>query len=249
MPQLRLCLVLGGAALAATACGDSAGGSTDIQPTLRLADRSDLELQRLINAAAGTDMFVAQAQVDRFGDTFDPDPCPQLAISGATVTATGGCTRLDGTRVDGRATIDNPLGWDQLEYVYGKDSHYQLEQLTFTPEGGGDPQVFDGFLDRTDSMTTWDADLTVTSSGLAVRSDLYFHCTDPANPVCELTNSGLELPGVGGVTATGRVTLDRSTNRQTMDFALHGQDTLTIHSDGTCVAWHIVGTSRGTSCP
>ncbi|MBK9036836.1 MAG: hypothetical protein IPL61_37235 [Myxococcales bacterium] len=233
--------------LVVIACGGSDGGSTDVEPTLVFADRTDLEITRLINAAGGVDMFSAESVIGQFGDTFDPDPCPAITVAGTVATITGGCTRADGVRVEGTATAENPLGWDQLDYRYSDDTLYTFQQLSF-----GDAQatqIFDGSLRRADGLTTWDADLTVTSFGLTIRSDLYYHCTDPNNPRCALTNSGLELTGAGGALASGRVSIDRTTNRQTMDFTLKGRDTLTMHSNGTCVGWQIEGTDRGMPCP
>jgi hypothetical protein len=40
-----------------------------------------------------------------------------------------------------------------------------------------------------------DADLVVTIGGVALRSDLFYHCTNPDNPRCALSGSGLELIG------------------------------------------------------
>jgi hypothetical protein len=48
---------------------------------------------------------------------------------------------------------------------------------------------------------------------------------------------------------SGRVTIDRETNRQTSDFTLQGVDRLTVHAEGTCVGWSIEGTDRGMACP
>lgn len=229
------------------ACGGDGGGSTDVDPSLVFADRTDTEIARLINAAGGVDMFSAESRIGQFGDTFEADPCPAISVAGTVATITGGCTRADGVRIDGSATAANPLGWDQLDYRYSDDTIYTFRQLTFVQ--GGQTQTFDGTLVRADALTTWDADLTVTSFGLTIRSDLYYHCTDPSNPRCSLSNSGLELVGAGGALASGRVAIDRTTNRQTMDFTLEGRDTLTMHSDGTCVGWQIEGTTRGQPCP
>ena len=79
------------ALLLVAACGG--GGSTNVKPTLKFADRSDTEIAALINAAGGTAMFSAQAQLDQFAGT--TDPCPAVAVSGSTVTLTGGCTTAD----------------------------------------------------------------------------------------------------------------------------------------------------------
>ncbi len=228
------------------ACGG--GGGTDIDPTLRFADRSDIEISRFINAAAGTDMFMAQNAMDQFGDTFDNDPCPQIAISGNTATVTGGCTRLDGTTITGEAIVTNPLGWDQIEeFDYNSGTTYQANQLVIADESW--TQTFDGIIRRTDMFTVWDADITVTMWDLTLRSDLYYACSNPNAPRCQLSGSGIELPGVGGALASGLLTADPDTGRQTADFTLEGVDTLTVHTDGQCVEWSISGTDRGMDCP
>jgi hypothetical protein len=193
-------------------------------------------------------MFTAQAQIDQFGDTFEADPCPAVTVAGDAVTVTGGCTNRDGVMIVGSAVVTNPLGWDQLEeYDYGSDTVYEARGLAFVSPSF--TQTFDGIIRRGDSYTTWDADLTVASFDLEVRSDLYYHCTDPDNPSCTLSGSGLELIGAGGARVSGEVNIDRSTNRQTSDFTLQGVDRLTVHAEGTCVAWSIEGTDRGMVCP
>lgn len=239
--------VIGFGLLAAAACGGG-GGETDIEATLRFADRSDQEIARFINAAAGTDMFMATSQIDQFGDTFDGDPCPSITVAGTTATVTGGCTRLDGVQVQGSASVTNPLGWDQIEeYEYGADTVYVANQLVLVDENF--TQTFDGVIRRFDSLTSWDADITVTSFDLTLRSDLHYECENPSAPRCELTGSGIELPGIGGAQVSGTVTVNLDTNRQTSSFTLQGADRLTVTSDGTCVAWSISGTDRGMACP
>lgn len=223
------------------ACG--AGGSTDIQGTLVFAERSDAEIARIIGAAGGSDMFGAQSQLDQFGDTFEVDACPTLAVSGDTVTVTGGCTREDGTMITGSAVVVNPAGWDQLDWE-GGDSRYEFQQLTFTTENT--TFSYDGFIERRDTFSTWDADLTVASFGVTLRSDLYCHCENPQRPSCDLTNSGIELVGVGGALASGTVEIDGQS--QVSDFTLRGVDRLTVRIAAGCVAWQIEGTERRSAC-
>ena len=247
MSMLRACAVLGCSSLVALgACGGE-GGSTDVQPTLRFADRTDAELVRLIDAAGGTDLFRATGMIDQFGDTFEVEPCPTITIAGSVATVTGGCARADGTRLEGSGAVDNPIGWDQLDYRFQDDTLY-----TFTQFGLGDgqaTQTFDGWLRRTDGLATWDADLTASRLGVTVRSDLYIHCTDPQHPSCAFTNSGLELVGVGGARVSGTVTASTTGGGQRIDLTLQGADRLTVHSTGTCVGWQIEGTTRGMTCP
>ncbi len=244
----RACALLGSSLLVTlVACGGDDGGSTDVQPTLRFADRTDAELARLIDVAGGGDLFRATGALDQFGDTFEAEACPTITIAGAVATVTGGCTRADGTQLGGSGAVDNPIGWDQLDYRFQDDTLY-----TFTQFGLGDgqaTQTFDGWLRRTDGLATWDADLTASLFGVGVRSDLYIHCTDPQRPSCAFTNSGVELVGVGGARVSGTVAASTSGGGQRIDLTLQGVDRLTIHSTGTCLGWQIEGTTRGVTCP
>lgn len=228
--------------------GCSGGAATDIEPTLVFADRSDAELVRLINAAGGTEIFMAEAQLSRFGDTSTGDPCPAVAIDGSSATITGGCTTADGVMIDGTAIVTNPFGWDQIQYDYSNPTVYEAQAFTLGYGSGAPSQIYDGTMQRIDSLTGYDADITVTQSGAALRSDLLYRCSNPSNPSCTV-NGGLELVDVGGAVVTGTIALDATTRRQTLDFTLQGVDRLTVHSDGTCVAWSIEGTDRGMTCP
>ena len=106
--------------------------------------------------------------------------------------------------------------------------------------------MYDGFIERRDTFSTWDADLTVTSFGVTMRSDLYYHCENPQSPSCELSNSGVELIGVGGALASGNVRI--SNQSQVSDFTLRGVDRMTVHIAGGCVGWQIEGTDRRSAC-
>ncbi len=247
MSTLRACALLGCSWLVALAACGGEGGSTDVQPTLRFADRTDAELARLIDVAGGGDLFRATGALDQFGDTFEAEACPTITIAGAVATVTGGCTRADGTQLGGSGAVDNPIGWDQLDYRFQDDTLYTFTQFTL-----GDAQVtqaFDGWVRRTDGLATWDADLTASLFGVGVRSDLYIHCTDPQRPSCAFTNSGVELVGVGGARVSGTVAASTSGGGQRIDLTLQGVDRLTSHSTGTCLGWQIEGTTRGVTCP
>jgi hypothetical protein len=240
MRTIILCLVLGG-------CG---GGGTDIMASLVFADRTDAELLRLMNAAAGTEMFQTEAQIGQFGDASEPDPCPAITVEGNVATVTGGCTRADGLRIEGSAIVTNPFGWEQLDdaYVLGQPTRYELDEFALIYSVGGNEISFDGYVERSDSFQVAEADITVTQFGVAVRSDLYYRCSNPSNPECTVEGSGIELVGVGGALVSGRLTQDRAAGTQSSDYTLRGADTLTIHSDGRCVAWSIEGTDRGMEC-
>jgi hypothetical protein len=217
------------------------GASSNIQPTLSFADRSDAEIARLVSAAGGTDMFSAQAQLDSFADS--TDPCPAVAIAGDTVTLTGGCTTQDMVALSGTATATNPIAWDpQVPYQYGSDTAYALHQFAFAQSSFS--TTYDGTFRISDNFTTWQADLTVDMLGLPVHSQIYYSC-DQGSQSCDLVGSGLELVGVGGAQLSGSVYV--STN--TADFTLEGVDTLTVHLAQGCVAWSISGTQRQKLCP
>ncbi|MBP8809102.1 MAG: hypothetical protein KBG48_28790 [Kofleriaceae bacterium] len=229
------------------ACSEPTG-STDIASTLRFADRTDAEILRLINAAGGTEMFQAEGALGRYDDS-DPerDPCPAVDVQDGTAVITGGCTTMDGVTLAGYATIDNPLGFDALDYDYQSDTVYQANAFTITDSGQS--ITYDGELRRADQFATWDADLVVTIGGVALRSDLFYHCTNPDNPRCALSGSGLELIGVGGALVSGQVAIDRAAGRQTASFTLRGVDVLNVAMADGCVAWSIEGTDRGRTCP
>jgi hypothetical protein len=224
------------------ACGGG-GGSTDIDATLVFADRSDVEISRLISAAGGTDMFSAEAQLESYSDPFMPDPCPAIAISGNTVTITGGCTTAEGETIAGDAVITNPTSWDEIEYQFGDPTVYELHGFSTTRDTF--TQRYDGIVTIDDSFTTWDCDVTNESFGLIIRSDLHYHCSNQTS--CSLSGSGLELVGVGGAKVSGDVHVDGQSS--TADYTLRGVDTLTAHITSGCVEWHISGTERGMDCP
>lgn len=234
-------------ALVALCVGCSGGGSTNVKPTLRLADRSDAEIARLISAAGGADMFYAEAQADQFAGI--TDPCPGVAITGATATLTGGCTTADGIALAGTAATTNDPAWgDQIPYQPGGDITYAFTDFTLTQSTLS--TTLAGTVRVADNSTTWDADLTANQLGIAVRSDLYYHCElDGQTVTCDVGNSGLELVGVGGVLVSGTVETDAAAGHVTSSFTLQGADELTATITNGCVAWQIAGTARQKTCP
>ncbi len=244
---MRTTLVFLLSSIAIVGCGGG-GPATDIEASLVFADRSDQEILRLINAAAGTDMFSAEAQLNQLGDTSEADPCPSVTVEGRVATITGGCTTADGVGIEGSAVVTNPLGWDRIEdYDFGSPTVYEADALTIS-FGGTTSQVFDGIIRRTDSLTVYDADITVTQLDVAVRTDLYYRCTNPSSPVCT-ASGGIELIGAGGAHVTGTITADLETGQQTLDFTLQGEDRLVVSRSGSCIGWSIEGTDRGMTCP
>jgi len=220
------------------ACGG--GGSTNVKPTLKFADRSDAELSQLISAAGGTAMFSAQAQVDQFAGS--TDPCPAATVDKQTVTLTGGCSTTDGVMVGGTATATNSPSWDQITYDYGNGTSYTLTGLTLTQSGFA--QSYDGRIDISGSFTVYDADITSTMLDVSIRSDIHYEC-DAGDKTCDLSGSGIELIGVGGALVSGGVDL----NTNTQHYTLHGVDTLTADITQGCVAYQISGSDRVKVCP
>ena len=227
--------------------GCGGGGGSEVAGTLVFADRSDAEITRIIGAAGGGDMFSAQAQVDQFGDTYMPDPCPNITIAGTTATVTGGCTTQDGVAIGGSAVVTNPFAWDQIEGVYGEDATYELDALSFTQSSFA--QTYDGSIRVAGDFRSWHCDLTSDMLGIAVRSDLNYACSGGAGSVsCSLSGSALELVGVGDAGLSGTVRV--SENESTSEFTLRGVDTLQVTLTTGCVAWEIEGTARQSPpCP
>jgi hypothetical protein len=229
---------------ALTACG-GLGGSTDVKPTLVFADRSDTEIARLVSAAGGTDGFAAQAQAMQF-DPFggQADPCPTIAEDAVArrVTITGGCTTQEGTAIEGSVVLDNPLGWDELDYDFNHASVFTYDGFALTT--GGNRMAIDGTLSQKPGFTTLDMDLTTEQLGVTVRSDLHMECGGSS---CQIGNSGLELGDAGGVLVSGGVTVG-SGQTETAHFTLRGVDTVKVEIKNNCVAWSLDGTDRGTAC-
>lgn len=221
------------------ACGGS-GGSTDIDSTLRFADRTDNEISRLVAAASGTEGFQAQAVVQQFDDPFEPSPaCPNIVLSGNKVTITGGCTTADGMAIEGTASITNPLDWgDEYEHDFGDDTVYELDNFTLSEQSFR--QSFTGVFVLSGGFTERDMDITAELFGVAVRSDIFIEC---GRTSCSVSGSGVELVGAGGARVSGSIRLDGQT--VTGSFTLKGADTVKVTMQNNCVSWKLEGSDRG----
>jgi hypothetical protein len=225
------------------ACGGGGGGSTDIEGTLRFADRSDVEISRLVSAATGSEGFQAQATLSSFDNSFDtdPDPCPAVAVSGNTVSITGGCTTRDMATIEGSGTITNPLGWGsgdtELEYDYGSDSVYELHGFAFVQSG--QRRGYDGVFIIGSGYSELDMNVTTDLFGVGVRSDIFMDCNRSG---CTLSGSGVELVGVGGARVSGSVLVAGQT--ASASFTLKGLDTVKVTMENNCVSWQLEGTDR-----
>jgi len=224
--------------------GCGAGGSTDVEPTLVFADRTDVEIARLVSAASASEGFQAQGQILSFDDPFGGDPCPAIVEDAAnlTVTITGGCTTMDGIEVGGTATLINPTGWGDLDYNFGADSRYEFSQFSIGNQAFS--TSWDGVFVVGPQFTDLDMDLTTDQLGVAVRSDLYMDCNSTS---CTHGNSGLELVGVGGALVSGKIAV--SGQSATGAMTLRGVDTVKVTIANNCVAWQLEGTDRGMACP
>lgn len=243
-------------ALPVVAC--SGGGSTDIASTLRFADRSDIEISRLVNAASGSEGFAAQATAESYADPFEPgDPCPARAFSGDTGTITGGCTTLDGVAIEGSIEIQNPLdwclafdtaaGWCDMEYEgnFSAATEYSFNAFAITQSGFR--RSFDGRLTSATVDGYIDMDVVSVQLDVAVRSDI--HAERDGSRSVRVNGSGIELVGVGGARVDGEINVS-STNQTSGSFTLDGADTLQVTMEDNCVSWRIEGTQRMFStCP
>lgn len=221
-------------------CG-GIGGSTDVDATLRFADRSDVEISRLVSAASGSEGFQAQGQIGQFDDPFEAEPCPNVVEdAGANaVTITGGCTRTDGTALEGVATLDNPTGWGDLEYDFSASSLYTFDGFAFVYSSGAGRQSWQGTFRIAPGYSELDMDLVTESFGVAVRSDIHMECD---STTCEIGNSGVELVGAGGALVSGKIAVRGSS--AVGSITLRGEDTVNVTITEGCVAWRLEGTER-----
>jgi hypothetical protein len=225
------------------ACGGG-GGSTDVKPTLSFADRTDLEISRLVSAAAGSEGFQAEGQIFRFDDPIDPDPCPNVIedASANHVSVSGGCTMADGTAVEGSADLTNPAGWGNLDYDFRSDSVYSFSQLAIVSSGFR--TSYDGIVDIGPSYQHLDMNLTSELLGVVVLTDVYMECSGSG---CEIMNSGVELVGVGGALVSGKIGVTGQATEGNL--TLRGVDTVKVTITSNCVAWRLEGTDRAHTCP
>jgi hypothetical protein len=223
------------------ACGGNGGGTTNVKPTMRIADRADTEIALLLNAAGGADMFAAESQVLSLSPP-RTDPCPSAMVAASTVTITGGCTTQDGMTIAGNVVVQNPTSWDSIPYDYSKPTVYSFEQMSFTQASYA--VTYDGYVRQ--SGAVYDADITATSSITpVVREDLYYSC-NVGTQSCSLSGSGLELAGQG-VLASGSASVQGQ--QSAASYTLRGLDTLHATITSGCVAWKIDGTDRQKTCP
>ncbi len=202
------------------------GHSTDIQPTLRFADRSDAEIQRLIGAAVGFEIDTAEQTLH-----LNPgDPCPMETMQGTMYTFSGGCTTQSGVAIDGTASFYLAAA----SRYHPEMNHGQWNRWTL--KSAMEVDRFDGHASW--MVASWayggEADLTVDLAGVAVRSDISYTCNPPPNcdsPACGVDctpeGSGVELVGVGGALVSGSWHLPGGTS-----LTLQGADTLTVTNDG-----------------
>lgn len=241
---MRLAYLLSLTLAPLTAC--DGGYSTDIDASLRFADRSDAEISRLAGAATGNEGFSAQANIMRFDNPSEPDPCPAIAVdaSARTVTITGGCTTVDGVEIQGTAVAKNPLSWgDTLEGDFSEPSRFEMTDFALVQQGFA--QRWDGHVEIGAFYDHVDMDLTTSLLDIAVRSDIRMDCEGGTS--CDF-GGGVELIGVGGAHVSGDISV--SGQSATTHVTLDGQDTLDFDIENNCVTWRIAGTERSyTSCP
>lgn len=242
---MRLACLLSLTLASLVACDD--GYSTDIDASLRFADRSDGEISRLAGAATGNEGFSAQANVMRFDDnSSEPDPCPAIAVdAGArTVTITGGCTTVDGVEIQGSALVKNPLSWgDTLEGDFTEATRFEMTGFALVQQSY--VQSFDGHVEIGSLYDYVDMDITTKLLDIEVRTDLRMDCNGGTS--CDF-GGGVELIGAGGAHVSGEISV--SGQSATTHVTLDGKDTLDFDIENNCVTWRISGTERMyTSCP
>ena len=230
-----------------SACGggldEDAPTDTDIEPTLVLRGRSEAELLRLMDAGTGGDARALEIWIEFLDDDYDPDPCPLITVAGKTATITGGCTRLDGTEIQGYAVVTNPFAWRRIDHDPSSERVYEAHQLTLT--NGSWTTIYDGIVRYSYDLNRFDADVTLSDDGMTVRTDLAYACTWP---ICTFAG-GIELIGGGGAHVSGWSNDDYGPGEPMGEFSLRGANQLTYRVFPTCTEWWISNTSLGHDCP
>lgn len=229
------------------ACSGTPAHKTDVKPTLSFAALDDATLTRLVQAAAGADIFAAQSQVEQYSTS--NGSCPVIGVLGSSVTLTGGCTDTSGVMLEGAAFIDNPTSWEGVPYDASQPTVYTFQQLTVTT--ASTMQSYNGLVSLLDGMSAYQADLDATVQGVTVRSDLYLQCTTAGTTQisCRLSTSGVELSGQGGALVSGTIVESALGSQLTANLMLDGVDTLTGSIAQGCVAWTISDSSNAKTCP
>lgn len=229
------------------ACTGTSAHTTDVKPTLSFAALDDATITRLVQAAAGADIFAAQSQVEQYSTS--SGSCPVIGVLGSSVTLTGGCTDSSGVMLGGAALIDNPTSWEGVPYDGSQPTVYTFEQLTVTT--ASTMQSYNGLVSLLDSMSVYQADLDGTVQGVKVRSDLYLQCASAGSTQtsCRLTTSGVELSGRGGALVSGTILESSLGSQLTANLVLDGADTLTASIAQGCVGWTISDSSNAKTCP
>jgi hypothetical protein len=202
----------------------SGSRTVDIRPSLRFADRTSAEIQRLIAAARGAEIYAATYTLA----TSPGDSCPVVSIAGQTTTFQGGCTTQAGAMFDGTAS----LARDSADRA-------QFDAWTLTEPSGS--TTYSGYVEwRNTPLLGAESDLTADIDGVAVRSDLTYGChalpgcDNECTMECTPDGSGIELVGVGGALVSGTWRYNVMGNIHLVDtsITLRGADTLTTTPTG-----------------
>lgn len=236
-------LLLGLASQVTTAC--DGGQTTNIEPTLELAAQSDADLLRIAEAATGREALEIQRYLlEIFEHPLHSDPCPAIAIDDLAhaVTIVGGCQRADGTVVEGRAHIANPMRWaDQLGR--GRSDVPTRYELDLAVTQYGFEQAYTGYIELGPAGAYVDIDLWIAKLGQHVRTDVRIACGVHG---CRVLGGGVELLGAGGVHVSGFA----STNAGETHVELTGIGRLDFDMADGCRQWRVLDTPRSyISCP
>lgn len=171
-------------------------------PQARFADASPAQLERALRAASGHDLVSALVLGIALSGKHQPTECPAIVTAGQDTTVTGGCTRENGTRLEGTIAIHNLPSWeDDSEYDPSKPGSVELDFRIVFPQH--DEIVLDGrveLLEEPEQRIS--GALTLDTEGIASTSRLDFGCEDGA---CDMApGAEIEISELGRPASSSR---------------------------------------------
>ncbi len=228
---MRITLVGSVVSLALAACSSSSSDPAQFEQA------TDQQLNRVMTSAMSLDAllltFAAQGYA---GLTDSAESCPRISTEGNRRHVVGGCATEDG-RIDGEMYLENVPSILDGQSDPTKPSIIEANDFVMSGGEGGDIR-FDGTM--TIHGTSFEVSLDSEVFGIAVQTEAKMACPEG---VCTYESASIDVDGLGSATVKGSFSFASGD----VDLQVIGKDTLTIATDGNCVAWS-VGSRGARQC-